>query len=197
MVNVRPLSRDDLEAEFGDYLSVVERSMGFVPNSLFTLARRPEILRGFAAFAGAILGPGALPRELKQLIALMASTSAGCRYCQAHTSSTAARMAGDAARVEAVYEFETSDAFSEGERAALRLARDAGLVPNATTNEYFVDLRKHYDDGQVVEMMAVVGLFGFLNRWNDSMATELEEEPLAFASAHLADHGWEAGKHSS
>jgi hypothetical protein len=44
--------------------------------------------------------------------------------------------------------------------------------------------------------VAVISLFGWLNRWNDTMATELEDEPLAFASQHLTANGWSAGKHA-
>jgi len=46
-----------------------------------------------------------------------------------------------------------------------------------------------------VELTAAIATFGFLNRWNDTMATELEDEPLEFAGEHLAHHGWERGKH--
>jgi alkylhydroperoxidase family enzyme len=99
-------------------------------------------------------------------------------------------------KIAAVFEFETSDLFSDGERAALRLARDAAIVPNATTKDHFDDLKRHFTDEQIVEIMGVVSLFGWLNRWNDTMATDLEAEPLAFASQHLAGRGWTAGKHS-
>ena len=44
--------------------------------------------------------------------------------------------------------------------------------------------------------MAVIGLFGFLNWWNDTMATELEPDPRAFADTHLAPSGWTVGKHA-
>ncbi|MDZ7727690.1 MAG: hypothetical protein U5Q44_05530 [Dehalococcoidia bacterium] len=44
--------------------------------------------------------------------------------------------------------------------------------------------------------MGVISLFGWLNRWNDTMATDLEEEPLAFAQEHLGGAGWAAGKHA-
>ena len=86
--------------------------------------------------------------------------------------------------------------FDEAERVALRFARDAALVPNEVTPEHFEALRRHWDDGQIVEMLAVVGLFGFLNRWNDTMATALEETPLALASRAYGDR-WDVGKHDA
>lgn len=195
MPNIDPVSREALP-EFAPFFEGVERAMGFVPNSLPTMAHRPEILSAFATLSGAVLGRGTVEPGLKQLVALMASTSAGCRYCQAHTAATSVRRGVDTLKVESVYEFETSDLFSEAERVALRLARDAGVVPNASTPEHFAELKRFYSDPQIVELVSVISLFGWLNRWNDTMATELEEEPLTFAGEHLATHGWQAGKHA-
>jgi uncharacterized peroxidase-related enzyme len=159
------------------------------------MGHRPDILRAFTALAGAVTNSGTVDPALKQMIALMASVSAGCRYCQAHTSSQAARLAGSPAKIDAIFDFETSPLFSDAERAALRLARDAGLVPNASTPEHFASLRAHFSDGEIIEIVAMISYLGWLNRWNDTMATDLEDEPVAFAEDHLASHGWEAAKH--
>jgi uncharacterized peroxidase-related enzyme len=196
MAHIAPVPRSEL-TEFESFFAAAESAMGFVPNSLPTMGHRPEILRGFAALGTAVLRGGTVPPGLKQLVALMASMASGCRYCQAHTSSTAARAGVSTGKVEAVYEFETSPEFTAAERAALRLARDAAIVPNATTPAHFAELRRHFDDGEIVEIVATISLFGWLNRWNDTMATQLEAEPLEFASTHLAVTGWEAGKHNA
>lgn len=76
------------------------------------------------------------------------------------------------------------------------LARDAAAHPPAVDDAHFEALRRHFDEDAIVELVAVVALFGFLNRFNDTMATTLEEEPLAFARARLAASGWEAGPHA-
>lgn len=195
MPNVQPLDRKDLP-EFEPTFQMIEGAMGFVPRSLLTMGRRPDILRGFATLSVTVLGGGGVDRGLKQLVAMIASVSAGCRYCQAHTSTAAARYGVSQDKAEAVFDFESSPLFSEAERAALRLARDGALLPNATTPDHFADLRMYYSEEEIVEIVAVLSLFGWLNRWNDTMATELEEEPTAFASSALSTHGWEAGKHA-
>jgi hypothetical protein len=59
----------------------------------------------------------------------------------------------------------------------------------------FDELRHHWDEGQIVEIIGIIAMFGFLNRWNDTFATPLEDEPLEFGEEHLADKGWSAGKH--
>jgi uncharacterized peroxidase-related enzyme len=193
MAYVKPLPREKIK-EFEPLLAPIEAVLGFVPNSLLTMARRPEIVRAFAALAGGVQS-GTVRPELKQLVAHISSTAAGCRYCQAHTAHTAARIGVPLEKLEAAWDFESDDRFDEPERVTLRFARDASVVPNAVTKSHFDDLRKHFSDDEIVELVAVISLFGWLNRWNDTMATELEGEPLNFASQHLASRGWQVGKH--
>jgi uncharacterized peroxidase-related enzyme len=194
MSHVPPVPREAL-AEFEPFFQMAEASMGFVPRSLFVMGRCPEILRPFSMLAGAVIGPGTVDPGLKQLVAYVASNASGCRYCQAHTSAHAERFGVPAAKIEHAFEFETHPDFTAAERAALGLARDAAIVPNAVTAEHFAALRQHFDEAQIVEMVAVVALFGWLNRWNDAFATELEDGPRRFAAQHLAGAGWDVGKH--
>jgi uncharacterized peroxidase-related enzyme len=195
MARVEPLPREEL-AEFEPFFAMIEETMGFVPNSLLTLGRKPGLLRAFAGLSGGVLMAGAISRDLKQLVALVSSQAAGCRYCQAHTSHAASEIGVAHEKLAAALEFETSDLFDAREKAALRIARDAAVVPNATTDEQFEELHRHFTDDEIVEIVAVISMFGWLNRWNDTMATELEASPLAFARRTLAPTGWEVGRHA-
>jgi uncharacterized peroxidase-related enzyme len=195
MAHVAPLTVAELEP-FADIFAQVEARMGFVPNSMKTMARKPELLRGFMAMAMGAIGPGcSLPPDLVQMIALIASAAAGCRYCQAHTSHVAARNGAPAEKVAAVWAHASSPLFTEAERAALAMAQAAAETPNRAGPEHFAAARAHFSEDQIVEIIGVVAMFGFLNRWNDSMSTDLEDSPLAFAEAHLGGVGWTAGKH--
>lgn len=196
MANMTALPREE-HPELEELFRLYDETMSFVPNSLFTMARRPEILRAFSELITQIWRTGTVPVGLKPLIAIVASKAAGCRYCQAHEAVDAKMRGVPDQKIAAIWDFERSSLFSDAERAALRFARDASVVPNEVTPAHFEDLRKHWDDGEIVEMLAVVGLFGFLNRWNDSMATDLEDVPMGFASRTLGD-GWGGpGKHRS
>ncbi len=195
MAEISPLARAEL-GEFEPVFRLVEAVMGFVPNSMLTMGRRPELLRAFAGLVGHVLGPGRLPGELKQLVAYVSSLSAGCRYCQAHTSHSAHRQGASPEKIAAAFSFETSPLFDAREHAALALARDASASPPATTPAHFEALRAHFDEEEILELVAVVATFGFLNRWNATMATSLEEEPLGFAREHLRASGWKPGEHA-
>jgi AhpD family alkylhydroperoxidase len=194
MARVTPLPPESL-TEFTDHFAMVEAMMGFVPNSMPTMARLPGLLDAFSKMGAAVIGNTSLPTGLVQMVAQIASSAAGCRYCQAHTAHTAESMGVSHAKLGDLWLFETSDHFDDAERAALRLAFHAGQVPNVATDEDFVELRHHYDDDQITGIVAAISIFGFLNRWNDTMATDLEDAPMAFGQRVLASNGWEPGSH--
>lgn len=196
MPRLPALAREEL-SEHEDLFQQIERHLGVLPNSTLTMGHRPEIMRAFAALNETVMGPGKVDRGLKQLVVLMASSAANCAYCQAHTSHVAEKRGVAVEKIEALWEFETSELFDDAERAALRVARGAGRSPNEVTDEEFADLREHFDAEQIVELVAAISVFGFLNRWNDTMATTLESSPLAFAQQHLAPaNDWDVGKHA-
>ena len=197
MPRIDPLPRQAL-GEFESILSAVENRMGFVPNSQLILARRPEILRAFAQLGAAINGPSStISPQLRNLVSQMASRAAGCGYCMAHTAHTAERVGIAAEKENALWEYETSPLFSQAERAALKVAQCAAQVPNAVTDDDFAELKRHYTEAQIVDIVAVIALFGFLNRFNDTMATELEASPIEAGKRYLGERGWTVGKHAA
>ena len=194
MGHIAPLTREEL-ADREPLFAAYEQIMGFVPTTIFTLARVPGLLEGYAGLAYAAAMNGLISQELAQMVANMTSAAAGCRYCQAHTVAHAEHLGVDPDKLAELWNFETSDHFDDAERAALRLALHAGQHPNATTDTDFDDCRRHYSDDQITAIVAVCALFGFLNRWNDTMATTLEATPHDTAQRLLAPQGWNPGRH--
>ena len=194
-MRLTPLKHEDLE-HLWPALDRTRDMLGFVPNSLLIMARRPDLVRAFGQLAGQVFASKELQPELKELIAHVASTAAGCLYCQAHTASKASKYSSAQEKLLKVWEFEQSELFDPAEKAALRLARDSAYVPNAATDEHFDEMKKFYTEAQIVDVVAIISLFGFLNRWNDTLATPLEEEPKAVAKDTLSARGWEVGKHA-
>jgi uncharacterized peroxidase-related enzyme len=185
-----------LIADAQEALASTKEMLGFVPNSLLIMAHRPDLVRAFAGLSREVFLGAELGRELLNLIAHMASSAAGCTYCQAHTASKIADGGRVSEKLERLWEFEQSSLFSDAEHAALRLARDGALLPNAATDAHFDDLKQFYSERQIVDIVAVISLFGFLNRWNDTLATPLENEPLKLGEQLLAGRGWKVGKHA-
>ena len=187
----------DATPELADVFQSFRKNLGFVPNSMLILQRKPKIVRAMAQLTAAIWEPdGEVPRDFKRLVAHVASRTAGCQYCMAHTAGGALLFGVDPKKVEAVWDFRTSALYSEAERVALDFAIAAASQPNGVTDQMFRDMRRHWTDTQIVEIAAVVAVFGFLNRWNDTMGTPLEEEPIAVGEKYLAPRGWKVGKHA-
>jgi len=185
MAHIEPVSREQL-AEFEPLFQAVEAGMGFVPTSFYAMAHWPELLSHFSALAGTVLNTGEVDPGLKQLVAYIASNAAGCRYCQAHTSHNAVKRGVSAEKMRKAFEFDQSE---------LRVAVHGGTVPNGVEEAHMTALKEHFSERQIVEIVGVIALFGFLNRWNDTMATNLEPAAASFATEALSAAGWQIGKH--
>ncbi len=201
MARLDPLKIEDLSHDAGSDLSglmeIVEGVMGFVPNSMLTMAHRPAMLQAFATLAGTINAPGEISIELKRMIAEISSKAAGCQYCVAHTSHQAHRAGIAEDKLEQVWNFERSSLFSGAEKAALMVAMKASQTPSMVEDGDIAVLKEHFDDGQIVEIVGVISLFGFLNRWNATLATTLEDHPKTFATDSLSEDVWSLGAHGS
>ena len=171
-------------------------TLGFCPNSVMTMHHRPIIATSFIEMNKAVMeNKGRVTSALKRLIGYISSYTAGCNYCQAHTIRAAERYSATEDQLQNIWDYKTHAAFSEAERAALDFAFAASVIPNAVNDEIANALRKHWDEGEIVEILGVVALFGFLNRWNDSMGTQMEKGAIESGNKLLKKKGWSIGKH--
>jgi uncharacterized peroxidase-related enzyme len=195
MAHIDPLPTDHTP-ELGETFQHFEAILGFVPNSLLTMQRRPKIVEAFGQMTAAVMDPGgSVDPAFKRLLAHFASRAAGCQYCEAHSLVAAGISGLPDEKLEALWEYQTSAHYSDAERVALDFALAAGSVPNGVDEELMARLKQHWSDEQIVELLAAVCLYGFLNRWNDSMATDLEDGPRQLGEKVLKSGGWTGGKH--
>ncbi|OGX88719.1 carboxymuconolactone decarboxylase family protein [Hymenobacter glacialis] len=193
---VTPLS-PTANPEVAQLATFFNETLGFCPNSVLTMQHRPAIATAFIELNKAVMANhGRVTSALKRLIGYLSSHAAGCQYCQAHTILAAERYGAPQEQLDHIWEFATHPAFNDAERAALAFAVAASAVPNAVNDELNDALRAHWNEGEIVEILGVVSLFGFLNRWNDSMGTTLEAGAVAAGQQHLAGQGWSPGKHA-
>jgi len=193
---VTPLPADH-DSEVAELARFFNETLGFPPNSVLTMQRRPAIAKAFIGLNRAVMEcKGRVTSEQKRLIGYIASLIAGCRYCQAHTVRAAERFGSSDERISQVWNFERSDLFTAAEKAAFAFAQAAASVPNAVDEQMAAALRTHWTDDEIVEILGVIALFGYLNRWNDSMATSIEPGAVDSGDKHLAARGWTPGKHS-
>ena len=192
---VKPLPPEhDIETQkLADFFN---ETLGFCPNSVLTMQHRPDISKAFINLNKAVMANrGRVTSALKRMIAWVSSNAAGCRYCQAHAIRAAERYGAEQEQLDNIWEYKTHPAFSEAERAALDFSLAASQIPNAVDDIIKKKLYAYWDEGEIVEMLGVISLFGYLNRWNDSMATSLEKGAIQSGKHYLGKHGWEKGKH--
>lgn len=197
MARVPPATPEQF-AQVADHVALWKKTKGYPPNSWLSMVRKPHVFRAYRDLHSAVMmEEGEVPRTLKFMIACVTSTAAGDPYCAAHNAENAAHIANaPIAKVEALPRFEASPLFTPAERAALNLAAAAGGSPSRVSDKHFAELNKHYSENAIVEIVAVIALLGWLNRWNVTLATPLEKEALAFAEKHLAPSGWTPGIHA-
>lgn len=189
-----PETTPELKPHFDFFLT----TLGFTPNSVLTMQLKPKLVQALAQLNAAVMDPaGEIDLGFRRLIGHVVSQVAGCLYCQAHTLLGAKNFGISDAKLADVWTYNTSPLYSQKERLALDFALAAASQPNAVTDAQFAQLQQHWSDGEITEMLGVVAMFAFLNRWNDTLGTPLEASPTAVAMQALGERGWTAGKHQT
>jgi uncharacterized peroxidase-related enzyme len=193
---VTPLSPNhDLETKV--LAEFFNETLGFCPNSVLTMQHRPDISKAFINLNKAVMNnEGRVTSALKRMIAWVSSNATGCRYCQAHAIRAAERYGAEQEQLDNIWEYQTHSSFTEAERVALDFSLAASQVPNAVNDVLKKRLYTHWHEGEIVEMLGVISLFGYLNRWNDSMGTAIENGAIESGDLYLGKHGWIKGKHT-
>ena len=196
MALVKPLDENEIETELCEFIQFFKGPLGVIPNSVRTMSRRPKVAKAFTELNMAVMEcHGAVTPEFKRIIGYITSFVSGCRYCQAHTILGSQRFGADEDRLQDAWNYENSDHFTDAEKAALKYAHAAASIPNAVDDEIAAELHKYWCDDDIVEITAVIALFGYLNRWNDSMGSALEDLPIDAGNKYLDKTDWEIGKH--
>ena len=194
---VKPLDENDIEPTLLEKIQFFKGPLGVIPSSVKTMSYHPKIADAFTNLNIAVMEcKGAVTPEFKRLIGYISSFSSGCLYCQAHTILGAERFGSSKKRLDEVWNYSNSSAFSDAEKAALDFAFAAASVPNKVTEKLVSQLKRYWNDNDIVEIMGVIALFGFLNRWNDSMGSALEDLPIEKGKKYLKKPtNWTPGKH--
>ena len=192
---VQPLD-PNLDIQTKELAEFFNETLGFCPNSVLTMQHRPSISKAFINLNKAVMAnEGKVTSALKRMIAWVSSNATGCRYCQAHAIRAAERYGAEQEQLDNIWEYRTHPAFSEAERAALDFSLAASQIPNGVDQNIKNQLYKFWNEGEIVEMLGVISLFGYLNRWNDSMGTTIEDGAVESGELYLGKYGWEKGKH--
>ncbi|HEY4357958.1 MAG TPA: carboxymuconolactone decarboxylase family protein [Acidobacteriaceae bacterium] len=188
MPRISRLNRSEVSPELREVYDKFLRDRGNVPYFFRTLAHRPEIFRTATAHMHAVLHTGTLPTQLKELCVVRTSQLNCTAYCLASHTAISLRLGTTPEQIEALKHWKESPLFSEAEKEAIHLAEVMTLDSNNYSDADLESLRRFYSEGEVIELMASIGLFNYFNRFNNM----LQMEPTKPASAEeLAEAGVE------
>jgi len=159
--------------------------VGYRPNALLTMAKVPNLLPAVLGMVQAALRQdGELTVAARFLIACEASRSSGCYYSTVHVVHAANHAGVQWSKLAALPQYASHALFDDAERAALSIASAAGRVPTVSPAADFERARQWFSERQILEIVAAASVFGWFNRWNGVMGSELEQNP-AQALTHV------------
>ncbi|MGD1955612.1 MAG: hypothetical protein ACFBZ9_10350 [Sphingomonadales bacterium] len=136
--------------------------------------------------------------------------SSGCTHCQVHGAYGVYYTAEEEylqgvipvdergpviERIHGLMDFERSDLFSKAEKAAFRLARDAGTLPGRVTAAHIAELRRYFTDREIHEIQSAIMACAWLSPTMQAQATVTDRLSMSFAQRVLTVKGWNPGPH--
>lgn len=179
MARISRLTRDEVSGKSITIFDQVLLDRGNVPYMFRTMAHRPEIFETIMAHMQAVLKTGTLSTALKELVIVRTSQLNCTEYCLSSHTAISLRLGWTAEQLQALHHACESPLFTAAEKAAIELAEKMTLNSHHYSDADFALLRSFYTEGEIVELMAAIGLFNYFNRFNDL----LRMEPTPPASA--------------
>ena len=179
MPRISRLNRSEVSPELRGIYDRYLQQRGNVPYFFRTVAHRPQVFETMIAHMEAVLSSGTLSTRLKELVVVRTSQINCTAYCLASHTAISLKLGWSPEHIEALKDWRGSSLFSEAEKEAINLAEAMTLRSLEYSDEEMARLRRFYSEGEIVELMAAIGLFNYFNRFNDL----LEMEPTQPASA--------------
>lgn len=176
------LTREEVPSETAEIYDRYIKQRGNVPNMFRTVAHRPEIFQTMIAHFEAILNTGTLPIKLKELVIVRTSQLNHCDYCLTAHMRIAKRLGWSEDQLLHLEDYALRDDFTLIERTGLRLAELMTRNERPLTDEEWQEIRDVYSEGEVIELMATIGLFNYFNRFNNLLGME-STAPAALQAA--------------
>jgi len=161
------LEKNEVEEIAKEIYEKFEKETGTVPEWVKVMAHRPEILKEFVELFKAIMGKGTIEPLLKWKIAYVVSQTLKCPFCL-DVSEKMLKKFG--AEDEVIQKIKTGEISSPEEKEILELVKDVTLDGHLDQPEIFERLRKKFTPAQIIEIISVMGLFNYINRFNNTLA---------------------------
>jgi uncharacterized peroxidase-related enzyme len=166
---VSAISKESAAPEVQPILDKLTQRFGRVPAFFGTMARAPEVLANFMPFYSAVIERGTLERKFKELAYLKTSLINGCEYCFRAHSASAKKNGVTEEQIQALAFYHRSPVFDAQEKAIILFAERVTRGASAIRPPAVDELRKYFNDDQIVELTLAIALANFTNRFNDAV----------------------------
>jgi len=167
MALISKLEKDQVEEIAKEVYEKFEKETGKIPEWVKVMAHRPEILKGFVELFNSIMKKGTIEPILKWKIAYVVSQTLKCPFCVDVTERMLKKFGEPEDIIERIKE---KKQLSDEEKETLELAKDVTLDGHLDQPEIFERLKKKFSSAQIIEIISVIGLFNYINRFNNTLA---------------------------
>lgn len=174
MARIKPLEPNEVDNEAKEIFEDFLRDRGNIPNMFRTLAYRPKLLKTAFDHFMAVLKTGTVDFKLKEMIAVRVSQMNECGYwLSSHTAIAKGAGVSDDTIEEMANKLKNPELFTEKELIALEFAEVMTTDSNNISDELYNDMKKYFDDGQIIEIACVIGTFNYFNKFNNALKTDI------------------------
>lgn len=140
-----------------------EKETGKAPEWVKVMAHRAEILKEFVELFKTIMGKGDIESVLKWKIALIVSKTLKCPFCVDVSENMLKKLGATEEMIEEIKSLSTE------ESEILELVKDVTLDGHLDDPQLFERLKGKFNESQIVEIISVMGLFNYINRFNNTL----------------------------
>lgn len=166
MALVSSIQKENIDEKALPVYERFEEDTGSVPEWAKVMANRPNILKEFTELFKSVMGEGEIEVNLKWKMAYTISHALKCPFCVDVTTKMMIKFGANEQDVEDIREMRN---LSQEEEDILKLAKDITNNANVDDPETFARLKEKMSDSQIVELISVIGLFNYINRFNNAL----------------------------
>ena len=165
MAIISSLEKNQVEGTAKIIYEKFEKDAGKVPEWVRVMAHSPKIVKEFTELFRVIMGEGEIESFLRWKIAYVVSDSLKCPFCVDVTGKMLKNLGVSEEILEKIKE---GINLPEEEKEVLDLVRDVTLKAQVCNPEVFESLKKKFSEKELVEIVSIIGLFNYINRFNNT-----------------------------
>lgn len=165
MAIISSLEEDQIKEIAKEVYLKFKKSSGKVPEWVKVMAHSPKILKEFTELFKITMGEGKIEPLLRWKIAFVVSDSLKCPFCVDVTEKMLKNLGASENILETI---QKSDELPEGEKEVLELVKEVTLKAQVCQPEVFEKLKQKFSEPELVEIVSIIGLFNYINRFNNT-----------------------------